>query len=65
MPDDKFQLSRDLLINAVRPALNLLAAGGLPAELLVLGTGIQESLLIYRQQLGPSAGAVSNGNGNS
>jgi hypothetical protein len=52
MPGDKFQLSREVLIKAIRPALNLLAAGGLAAEQLVLGTGIQESLLVSRQQTG-------------
>ena len=45
MPSDKFQLSREVLIKAIRPALILLEAGGLAAEQLVLGTGIQESLL--------------------
>jgi hypothetical protein len=52
MPDDKFQLARNILINAIRPALNLIGHGGLAAEQLVLGTGIQESLLVHRQQLG-------------
>jgi hypothetical protein len=52
MLEGKFQLSRDILINAIRPALNLLGAGGLAAEQLMLGTGIQESLLVNRQQIG-------------
>ena len=67
MPSDKFQLSREVLIKAIRPALVLLEAGGLAAEQLVLGTGIQESLLVspaadWRR---PSFRAVSNGNGYS
>jgi hypothetical protein len=54
MAQDKFQLARDVLTNTIRPALNLLGegAGGLAAEQLVLGTGIQESLLTNRQQIG-------------
>jgi hypothetical protein len=51
-PGDKFQLARQVLIDSIRPALNLIDQGGLAAEQLVLGTGIQESLLIHRQQLG-------------
>jgi hypothetical protein len=52
MAEDKFTLARNVLINAIRPALTILGSGGLAAEQLVLGTGIQESLLVYRQQLG-------------
>jgi hypothetical protein len=44
--------ARTLLVEAVRPALNTLAHGGLASEQLVLGTGIQESLLVHRRQLG-------------
>jgi hypothetical protein len=49
---DKRSLARSVLVEAIRPALTTLAAGGLAAEQLLLGTGIQESLLIHRQQLG-------------
>lgn len=52
MPEEKHALARSVLINAIRPALNALVKGGRAAEQLVLGTAIQESLLIHRQQLG-------------
>ena len=52
MAEGKFVLARDVLVKAIRPALNTLEKGGLAAEQLVLGTGIQESLLVNRQQLG-------------
>jgi hypothetical protein len=52
MAEDRFALARNVLVNAIRPALNTLEMGGLAAEQLVLGTGIQESLLVHRQQLG-------------
>ncbi len=52
MPEDKFDSARKLLLEAIRPALNILGRGGLAAEQLLLGTAIQESLLIHRQQLG-------------
>jgi hypothetical protein len=49
---DRFSEARKLLVEAIRPALQTLAHGGLAAEQLVLGTAIQESLLIHRRQLG-------------
>ncbi len=52
MAENKFDLARQLLFDAIRPALNILGKGGRAAEQLVLGTAIQESLLIHRQQLG-------------
>jgi hypothetical protein len=52
MAEDKFTLARHVLANAIRPALKTLELDGLAAEQLVLGTGIQESLLVHRQQLG-------------
>lgn len=52
MAEDKFDLARRILVDAIRPALNALGKGGLAAEQLVLGTAVQESLLIHRQQLG-------------
>jgi len=52
MPEDKFELARKVLVEAIRPALVSLMGGGLAAEKLLLGTAIQESLLIHRQQLG-------------
>jgi len=52
MPEDNFAKARNILITAIRPALNILGKGGRAAEQLVLGTAIQESLLIHRQQLG-------------
>lgn len=52
MPEDKFALARKVLVEAIRPALVSLMAGGLASEKLLLGTAIQESLLIHRQQLG-------------
>jgi len=52
MPENKFELARKVLLEAIRPALAALAAGGLAVEQLLLGTAIQESLLIHRQQLG-------------
>lgn len=52
MAEDKYTMARNVLVNAIRPALNTLGRGGLAAEQLVLGTGIQESLLIHRQQIG-------------
>jgi hypothetical protein len=52
MATDKFALSRSVLITAIRPALTALEAGGPAAEQLLLGTGVQESLLVYRRQHG-------------
>ena len=52
MAEDKFALARNVLVNAIRPALQILEMGGPVAEQLVLGTAIQESLLVHRQQLG-------------
>jgi hypothetical protein len=52
MATDKFALARSVLITAIRPALTALEKGGPAAEQLVLGTGIQESLLVHRRQLG-------------
>jgi hypothetical protein len=52
MATNKFVLARDLLTPASRPALATLVAGGLAAEQLLLGTAIQESLLVHRRQLG-------------
>lgn len=52
----KYELSRKTLIDIVRPALDGIGKGGLAAEQLVLGTGIQESLLIYRTQQGNPPG---------
>lgn len=52
MSDEERILARDLLVAAIRPALTAIGYGGLAAEQLVLGTGIQESRLIYREQLG-------------
>ena len=52
MAQDKFTLARDVLVNAIRPALSALGKGGEAEEQLLLGTAIQESLLIHRQQLG-------------
>ena len=52
MAQNKFELARKVLLEAIRPALSILGRGGLVAEQLVLGTAIQESLLIHRQQLG-------------
>lgn len=52
MTQANFDLARTILLDAIRPALTALAAGGLASEQLLLGTAIQESLLIHRQQLG-------------
>ena len=52
MVQDRFELARNILVNAIRPALGALLRGGLASEQLLLGTAIQESLLIHRQQLG-------------
>ena len=52
MAEDKVTLAQNVLIRAIRPALHTLEEGGLAAEQLVLGTGIQESLLVHRRQLG-------------
>lgn len=52
MATDKFTLARSVLTTAIRPALATLQAGGRAAEQLVLGTAIQESLLVHRRQLG-------------
>ena len=59
MTQANFDLARAILLEAIRPALTTLAAGGVAAEQLLLGTAIQESLLIHRQQLGggPALGA--------
>ena len=58
MAENKFELARKVLLEAIRPALNAIGRGGLAAEQLILGTGIQESLLTLRQQLnnGPALG---------
>jgi hypothetical protein len=58
MAKNKFELAREVLLEAIRPALQTMGRGGLAAEQLVLGTGIQESLLTLRQQLnhGPALG---------
>lgn len=52
MAENNFELARRILIDAIRPALETIGRGGRAAEELVLGTGIQESLLVHRQQLG-------------
>ena len=52
MDEDKFGMARSVLVESIRPALTALAAGGLAAEQLLLGTAIQESLLIAREQIG-------------
>src|SRR6201993_1087860 len=52
MTQANFDLARKILLEAIRPALITLGSGSRAAEQLVLGTGIQESLLILRQQLG-------------
>lgn len=52
MTEDTYTLARNVLVNAIRPALNTLGKGGLATEQLILGTGIQESRLVHRQQLG-------------
>lgn len=52
MGEDRFALTRQVLLDAIRPAFTTLAEGGLAAEELLFGTAIQESLLIHRQQLG-------------
>jgi hypothetical protein len=52
MSDEQRSLARTLLVDAIRPALATIDKGGLAAEQLLLGTAIQESRLIYRQQLG-------------
>jgi hypothetical protein len=52
MSQDKFGLARTILAEVIRPTLIVMGSGGRAAEQLVLGTGIQESLLTFRQQLG-------------
>jgi len=52
MAEDKFVLARGVLLGAVRPALTILGHSGLAAEQLVLGTGVQESRLVAREQRG-------------
>ncbi len=52
MGENEYKMARNVLVDAVRPALKALGKEGLASEQLVLGTGIQESLLKYRQQLG-------------
>ena len=52
MAIDRFAMARALLVNAIRPALETLQSGGRAAEQLLLGTAIQESLLVHRRQLG-------------
>ena len=52
MATDKFTLARNVLTAAIRPALAALDAGGRATEQLLLGTAIQESLLVHRRQLG-------------
>src|SRR5262245_21735563 len=52
MATNSFALARAVLLGAIRPALTTLGAGGRAAEQLLLGTAIQESLLVHRRQLG-------------
>ena len=52
MPKNTFTRAQHILVTAIRPALHALGKGGLAAEQLVLGTGMQESLLVHRRQLG-------------
>ena len=52
MATNNFALARNLLTGAIRPALATLESGGRAAEQLLLGTAIQESLLVHRRQLG-------------
>ena len=52
MATNHFALARSVLTTAIRPALAKLEAGGRAAEQLLLGTAIQESLLVHRRQLG-------------
>lgn len=52
MATNNFSLARGVLTSAIRPALAALGAGGRAAEQLLLGTAIQESLLVHRRQLG-------------
>ena len=49
---DKLLLTKQVLRSVIVPALDKLGLGGRAAQELVLGTGIQESGLIYRRQLG-------------
>ena len=49
---DKFLLAKQILRSVIVPALDKIGLGGRAAQELVLGTGIQESGLIYRRQLG-------------
>src|SRR5262250_1126344 len=55
MTQANFDLARKILLDAIRPALTSLTAGGVAVEQLLLVTAIQESpvnTLIHRQQLG-------------
>lgn len=52
MSDEQRSLARALLVDAIRPALATIDNGGAAVEQLLLGTATQESMLIYRQQLG-------------
>jgi hypothetical protein len=49
---DKFALARDFLVNAIHRALSALGKGGLVEKQLLLGTAIEGSFLIHRQQPG-------------
>ena len=57
-PLDKQLLAKQTLHNAIIPALKLIGLNSPAAQELVLGTGVQESGLIYRRQLfnGPARG---------
>ena len=50
--EDNYAIAKALLVNAIRPALQTLNRGGRAAEQLLLGTAIQESLLVHRRQMG-------------
>ncbi len=58
MLEDRHGLARRILLDAIRPALSALQKGGRASEQLLLGTAIQESLLVHREQLngGPALG---------
>ena len=55
MKTSKQLVARSRLLDAIIPALDALGMGGRAAQELVLGTGIQESRLIYRKQNGGPA----------
>lgn len=44
--------AHSFLISTVRPTLRRLLLGGLAAEQLLIGTALQESLLLFRRQIG-------------